>query len=329
MSTSTAADLPSEAADDAVSPLIAERAQLKQWLARLDESALDAPAHVVVRVRADYVDRLQAVLLDLTPHVEQLRDQLDRLRESLHTAEARYAEEADELAETRVRHAVGEIGDDEWEDRRRTLEAAVDEAEADRSRLSAELDRLHSLVTDIDNPFGTAVAAEPETIGFADLMDEDVTSASPPAGASQFEPPDQPSSAADFLDVPEHATAPASALAEEADEEELPWIELLDPDAADANDETDELDELDFLNWVSSDKIAESAAPSPPEEEDDEFAFLQELDRAIAAAPPAARPRGDAPSPGSMADGVLGCKLCGATSDARAWYCEGCGEELT
>ena len=67
------------------------------------------------------------------------------------------------------------------------------------------------------------------------------------------------------------------------------------------------------------------AAERDDTEESDDFAFLQELDRAIAGSPSG---RGTAAAPEAGAVAVLACKECGSSNDPQSWYCEVCGVEL-
>lgn len=87
-----------------------------------------------------------------------------------------------------------------------------------------------------------------------------------------------------------------------------------------------------------------AARPDPgsrPEPADDDLSFLQELPSsrggAAAAPPPPLPPPATDRSVRDAAAGVAGapgageglaCRMCGTVSDARAWYCEGCGGEL-
>ncbi|HEX8321903.1 Ran-binding zinc finger domain-containing protein [Longimicrobium sp.] len=124
-------------------------------------------------------------------------------------------------------------------------------------------------------------------------------------------------------------------------DEGLPWLEGIDeaaktwtpPPAAAVEEDAG----LDFLR-----DIEESArTPEPPTGDlgADDLAFLEELDRAIAAppasiggaatpAPPAATPPpAAAPGTAGRAEPLL-CKECGAINEPHSWYCEICGSEL-
>lgn len=83
------------------------------------------------------------------------------------------------------------------------------------------------------------------------------------------------------------------------------------------------------------DATLEGGAYEAPPEDGEDLAFLEELDRAIAAsmadaAGPSTGGSSEADSlraPGA-APSTLFCRECGSENDAQAWYCEICGSEL-
>lgn len=311
---------PTTAAPDAgrspVEALTDQRNQLQQWLARLDEVQTDAPDHVAERVREDYLARLRAVNEELAAHRDSIVEDLAGRRAELEEVEGTLARARDVLEESRLRHRIGELSESDWDVRRPGLEDAVSTAEGEVERVRGEVERLDSLLGEMDGG-GEEEAAEAEAPPTA--VEEPPAEEEAPAGgearaAEEFSPgPDDT--------IPEWmAPAPAAREEEPADEDatvegvDLAWLEEIETTTLGGGDAT----------------AADAGDPSV-----DDLAFLEELDRAIsggAAAPAeesAPAPRAD-PDRTLDADraGMLLCKECGAINEPQSWYCEVCGSEL-
>jgi hypothetical protein len=234
-----------------VDDLLAQRSQILGWLSRLDEVGDAESRRVVDRVRDDYQRRLESVLEELSAHVESLRTELAGASERRQRAEQRHAEADDALGEARLRHRIGELDGPAWEARRSELEAAVQEAAAQREEAAAEVARLEEILGQIasEDEARAPVVALPPT-------------------AEAEEPAPQPSA----------GTAEADTLLE------------------------------------------------PPAPEGD-LAFLEELDRAIAASDESTDPH-EAGEEGERAPKGVKCPDCGYTNDVEAWYCGVCGVDL-
>lgn len=344
------------AAGGAVTDLIRQRDQLRGWIRKLDEVGTGAPDRVALRVRADYEDRLRRVTESLSEHRGEIEQDLAARRGELVEAESRLAAAGDALDEMRLRHAIGELTPEAWEESRPSLEGEVGDAERRLESVRAEVERLSQLLAETAaEPVAEAeeeapapeaepepeVAPAPAPAPFPG--DEPLEAIAPPPlpqePVAAEAPPAEPAPAAEEWDpfggefgLP---VEPSAAEAEKADD--LPWLSALgdegdrtwDPAAGDG-------DGLDFLK-----EIEERAAPATePELAADDLAFLEELDRAIsgpgsgpAAPPPPLSPLGGSPSqppaPGSRGSGErLLCKECGALNEPHSWYCEICGSEL-
>lgn len=136
---------------DPIRTLLERRAQVQQWLQRLDDIGVEAESRVVRRVRADYEQRLDEVLRELGDHQETLQSDVAELRERLRLSGERHEEAVDALDEARLRNRIGEIGAEEWEERRPELEQAVAESEAARDEASLELARREELLAEIQD----------------------------------------------------------------------------------------------------------------------------------------------------------------------------------
>ena len=128
--------------------LLEERRQYEAWLARITATADSAPEHVRTRVKADYEARLRAVTEELKSHADAARQLIAQHKERLLDLQKKEKAAAERLAETELRHAVGEYDEAQWsqvhKDALADLGAVRDElldVERDITRL-AELDEL-------------------------------------------------------------------------------------------------------------------------------------------------------------------------------------------
>ncbi len=128
--------------------LLEERRQYEAWLARITATADSAPEHVRTRVKADYEARLKAVTEELKSHAEAARQLIAQRKETLIELQKKEKAAAERLAETELRHEVGEYDEAQWsqvhKDALADLGAVRDElldVERDITRLE-ELDAL-------------------------------------------------------------------------------------------------------------------------------------------------------------------------------------------
>ena len=132
----------------AIQRLLEERRQYEAWLARITATADSAPEHVRTRVRADYEARLNAVTEELRAHADAARQLIAQRKENLIELQKKEKGAAERLAETELRHEVGEYDEGQWsqvhKDALADLGAVRDElmdVERDITRLE-ELDAL-------------------------------------------------------------------------------------------------------------------------------------------------------------------------------------------
>ena len=132
----------------AIERLLEERRQYEAWLARIRATADSAPEDVRTRVKADYEARLKAVMEELKSHADEARQLIAQRKETLRELQKKEKVAAERLAETELRHEVGEYDEEQWaqvhKDALADLGAARDElmgVERDITRL-AELDAL-------------------------------------------------------------------------------------------------------------------------------------------------------------------------------------------
>ncbi|MFN2572393.1 MAG: hypothetical protein ABR537_12425 [Gemmatimonadales bacterium] len=133
----------------AIERLLEERRQYEAWLARISATADSAPEHVRTRVRADYEARLKAVTEELTAHADAARQLVAQRKENLLELQKKEKGAAERLAETELRHEVGEYDEGQWaqvhKDALADLGAVRDEL-MDVERDIARLEELDGLV---------------------------------------------------------------------------------------------------------------------------------------------------------------------------------------
>jgi hypothetical protein len=132
----------------AIQRLLEERRQYEAWLARMTATAESAPEQVRTRVKADYEARLKAVTEELKSHADAARQLIAQHKERLLELQKKEKGAAERLAETELRHEVGEYDETQWsqvhKDALADLGAVRDElldVERDITRLE-ELDAL-------------------------------------------------------------------------------------------------------------------------------------------------------------------------------------------
>ncbi|HEX6926499.1 MAG TPA: zinc ribbon domain-containing protein [Longimicrobiaceae bacterium] len=309
--------------------LLARRTQLQEWLARLDEVGSDIPAQVARRVREDYEQRLAAVMAELAAHSEALASDRERLEERLLAAAERHDAAIEALEEARLRHRIGELSDEHWEERRPGLEAEVAAAAEERAKTEREMAALDDLLRQV------AVGTHDDEATVEDGGPAAATPADGPAwdaDAPVSEAP-QPTSFADAAaewdpDLPllEEVVVPAPQE-DSAEGGEGSREGSAHPPQASFGGVAAPDDELVEITAFAAEAEA-LANELDPEHRDDDYAFLQELDRAIAATAPRAPAEEDVPSAETRPQPGLKCPECGYSNDPAAWYCGVCGVDL-
>jgi hypothetical protein len=327
---------------ESATELLARRAQLQEWLGRLGEIGSDIPSQVARRVRADYEQRLAAVVAELSAHSEALAADRERLDEQLLASAERHDAATDALEETRLRHLIGELSSEDWESRRPGLESEVEAAAAERAGTEREIAALEELLAQISVAAAAAWPDEPTVESGApvdapeEAASESVGPDAPVAvGANDFasaadewdpELPEIEEEAAAAEPLPElQAAEAAGAAAEEVGEEAAP----LDVGAYSAEAEERRAVEEDLIQITNFAAAAEALADEvDPAPADDDYAFLEELDRAIAATAPTGESAEEDTDGKTRPQPGLKCPDCGYSNDPAAWYCGVCGVDL-
>ncbi len=205
----------------AIQRLLEERRQYEAWLARITATADSAPEHVRTRVRADYEARLKAVTEELKAHADTARQLIAQRKENLLELQKKEKAAAERLAETELRHEVGEYDEGQWgqvhTDALADLGAVRDEL-MDVERDITRLEELDALVKAKPGP-SSRVGAPPrapekqerrktpvDELAFLKSVTEDDQNAPSPRRASgaQYQP-DDPQDATPVAPIDENA----------------------------------------------------------------------------------------------------------------------------
>jgi hypothetical protein len=280
-----------------IEALLEQRTQYEEWLAKLDSSGDKAPPAVRQRVRGDYEARLQNVMEQLRGRGTAIAEELERHHASQAELDRRRRTAEEELAESEVRHTVGEYTEEEW---RRISDQSRHEIEQLRTQLrgvGAEIMRLTEVQALIAAPRSGPSAPQPvpRPVPKPEVVEQ------APFVTHVAEPIVEPEPAPPVLRVTPRPPAPQP-----------------EPAAA-------EVDELTFLKSVSDEEPR--TAPRRPAN--------QTAAPTMTSAPPrAAEPVVQTPpalTGGKAASGVaktLKCGECGTLNRPTEWYCERCGAEL-
>ena len=348
-----------------VSALMAERRRYEGWIAALEAKRSGTPDHVFTRVHSDYMTRLDAVLVQLTSHADDLRREMESLESRCDALTAEHRKAEDDRAEAELRAHVGELTAEDWQASATVSDAALAELSARRSDVDQELVRTRELLESTTRP-EAAELVEPDELRSASNQ----PSAAPPRNPRTSRPAalvvsDQAAHAVDS-DAELPAELPASVIAAEQqllDIEERPARVSRAVDSAPLADASVELappaprksqgfDELAFLSSVVDTPSGTfDAAPADLPDETarrDMFARRSREDAVVhldGDTPPvgasAIEQEGEPLLSGTTGNSAMGrdsivadgskslkCGECGALNYPTEWYCERCGAEL-
>lgn len=97
-----------------VQKLLDERQAIAKWLERLALAGDNASEDVRTKVRADYEARLEAVSEELQGYAKELRETLSKEQAKQEDLSEKERAADIRLAEAKLRHAVGEYDDSQW-----------------------------------------------------------------------------------------------------------------------------------------------------------------------------------------------------------------------
>jgi len=131
----------------AIQRLLEERRQYEAWLARINAAGDAAPEHVRVRVRADYEARLQAVTEELKAHADAGRQLVAQRKEFFLELQRKEKAAAERLAETELRHAVGEYDETQWTQVHKDALAELLAVREELQEVAQDIEKLEELDT--------------------------------------------------------------------------------------------------------------------------------------------------------------------------------------
>ncbi|HMG18556.1 MAG TPA: hypothetical protein VK573_07520 [Gemmatimonadales bacterium] len=147
----------------AIQRLLEERRQYEAWLARITATADSAPEHVRTRVRADYEARLQAVTEELRAHAESARQLIAQRKENLVELQKKEKAAAERLAETELRHEVGEYDEGQWAQVHKDALADLGAVRDELMDVERDITRLEELDTLVKAKPGAATPPSPKS----------------------------------------------------------------------------------------------------------------------------------------------------------------------
>ncbi len=258
-----------------VSGLIDESQQIQGWIARLADFEKETSPAVYEKVLTDYQSRLTGVTGKLAAHRVDLVGSLERHRTDVESLRSERDEQAADLEEAKLRHAVGEIADSDWESRRSSIDGKLESLNDRISAHDATVAELESIISAIpaEGEEGEEGAAKVPTwmsgAGKEAVESEPAEEAEP---SGEAEADDEPSAVEDEDEIAvavaeeepgdDEAGRPSedrggAGVAREAEEGEAPA------------DEDEYLDELEFLESLSLEESDRFDAVSAMLEEDE------------------------------------------------------------
>jgi hypothetical protein len=312
----------------AVSALMEERRRYEGWITALEARRAATADHVFERVHLDYTTRLEAVIVQLMSHTDDLRREMNSLTSRLGALSAEQQRAEDERAEAELRAHVGELSAEDWERSAAASDATLAELAARRGEVEQELARTRELLDSTARPAASTVVA---SVPRSSVQAPASTDSAPPMEL----PPAVIAAEQQLLDIEERPARPPA------------------PDVPPAPPRRSAgFDELAFLSSVVDTPVG-AFDPAPADQPDekarrDTFARRSKEEQIIhldegttPLGSPVIEKEGDPPlastgsgsfaiSRDSLADGVksLKCGECGAMNYPTEWYCERCGAEL-
>lgn len=136
-----------------VDQLLKDREKYESWLERLEVRRGEASSRAYERVRGDYQQRLDDVLRRLKSHSESIKGKLADLAQQKARLEKERSGRTEELDEARLRHLVGEYGDDrDWQELEGRLQGALNETETRIDDVQGEVRRLEEIIGLVERP---------------------------------------------------------------------------------------------------------------------------------------------------------------------------------
>ncbi len=305
-----------------VDQLLKDREKYQSWLDRLKTSEeATASQQAFERVRQDYQQRLDEVVVKLRAHSDALKSKLKEAEREVADLEKERENRSEKLEEARLRHSVGEYNEgDEWRDLEGRLLGALKESEKELQKAHADIARIEQILASVQSADAEPRAeAPPEPAAPprpAEPARPDAEAKTPKAPPTPPPPAKRP--AAKKPAEPQMAEAPAEpavddegylSLEELVLEDKSPEEAVIKPKAGAQEAGTGPETPVPGEGAAVGDELAflESLSLGGGEESES-FSFLERH--------------------GSGTPQTIICPHCSAANDPAEWYCTECGEEL-
>ncbi len=140
----------SQKSSEDVEQLLDERQAITEWLERLALTGDDASDDVRSKVREDYETRLKAVSRGLRGYAAELSSTLSQETQKRTDFLAREQRADVRLAEAKLRHAVGEFEDSQWNEIHSEILGELVKVREGLKAAGKEIDRLEDVLSSID-----------------------------------------------------------------------------------------------------------------------------------------------------------------------------------
>ncbi len=163
---------PQKSSED-VEKLLNERQAVTEWLERLALTGDDASDEVRSKVREDYETRLAAASKGLQGYADELRSTLSKETKKRSDFLEREQRAEGRLAEAKLRHAVGEYEDSQWNEIHSEILGELVKVREGLKAAGKEIDRLEDVLSSIDRrPTADQEEPEKERVSIAEIEPE-------------------------------------------------------------------------------------------------------------------------------------------------------------
>ncbi len=163
----------SQKSSEDVEKLLDERQAITEWLERLALTGDDASDDIRSKVRVDYETRLQAVTQGLQGYAAELSSTLSKETQKRKDFLEREQSADGRLTEAKLRHAVGEYEDSQWNEIHSEILAELVKVREGLKAAGKEIGRLEDVLSSIDRqPTADQGESEKERVSLAELDPE-------------------------------------------------------------------------------------------------------------------------------------------------------------
>ena len=191
---------PQKSSED-VEKLLNERQAVTEWLERLALTGDDASDEVRSKVREDYETRLAAASKGLQGYADELRSTLSKETKKRNDFLEREQRAEGRLTEAKLRHAVGEYEDSQWNEIHSEILGELVKVREGLKAAGKEIDRLEDVLRSIDRqPAVDEEESEKERVSLAELEPGPAEAGVARGGAEQRKPAGRTSGQTDAFD---------------------------------------------------------------------------------------------------------------------------------